>query len=228
MKTPLRNFALMALMLLTAALGSGMRPTRMLADELPPIDLETMVPKQFGDWTLLQLYTASVINPQQQETLERIYSQTLSRTYVNPQGYRIMLSVAYGRDQSKSLELHSPEVCYPAQGFSVQSKARTELTLAGRPVPGIHLETHLGPRHEPITYWNVIGNHVTTTMLDKRLVDLGYNLRGLISDGVLMRISSLDDSNEQAYAKQAQFATALANAIAPDTRARFIGAVATP
>ena len=225
MKTPVRNLVVLLLMLLSAALGSAMRPTHMLADELPPMDLETAIPTAFGDWTVQELYSAPVINPQQQETLERIYSQTLSRTYVNSKGYRIMLSVAYGRNQSKSLELHSPEVCYPAQGFTVLSKAPMSLSMQGQTVPGYHLETSMGPRHEPITYWNVIGEHITTSMLNKRFVDLGYSLRGKIADGVLMRVSSIDPGTDNAYAAQARFSADLVQAISPANRARFIGAM---
>ena len=218
----------MVLMLLISAAGTLLRPSIMLADELPAVDLETLVPQQFGDWHVEQLYSAPVINPQQQETLERIYSQTLSRTYVNGQGYRIMLSVAYGRNQSKSLELHSPEICYPAQGFTVLHKEPAVLVLSGHNVPGIHLETSMGARHEPLTYWNVIGDQITTNMLSKRLVDLGYSVRGRIADGILMRVSSIDADNHNAYAQQARFSNDLALAITPPFRNRFIGAATTP
>ena len=223
MNTPLRNWVVMVLMLVIAAAGTLLRPTIMLADELPPVDLEALVPLRFGDWQVESLYSAPVINPQQQETLERIYSQTLSRTYVNAQGYRIMLSVAYGRNQSKSLELHSPEVCYPAQGFTVLSKAPATLPLGDHTVTGFHLETSMGSRHEPITYWNVIGDQITTNMLSKRLVDLGYSVRGRIADGMLMRVSSIDTNNDNAYAIQARFSNALTQAISPGYRNRFIG-----
>ena len=228
MKTPLRHWVLMVVMGIIAAAGTLLRPTIMLADERPSVDLDRLVPTQFADWRVEQLYSAPVINPQQQETLERIYSQTLSRTYVNRQGYRIMLSVAYGRNQSKSLELHSPEICYPAQGFTVLHKEPATLQLNGHAVQGFHLETSMGPRHEPLTYWNVIGDKISTSMLSKRFVDLGYSVRGRIADGILMRVSSIDNNNDNAYAQQSRFSNDLAQAINPDFRNRFIGAAATP
>jgi len=221
--TPLSSLLLMVLMALSAVAGSAMRPTHMLADELPALDLQTVVPARFGDWTVQELYSAPVINPQQQDLLERIYSQTLSRTYVNSQGYRIMLSIAYGRNQSKSLELHSPEVCYPAQGFTVLHKDSTSFSLLGKSVDGFHLETRMGQRHEPISYWNVIGSHISTSLLDKRLVDLGYSVRGRIADGVLMRVSSIDNDTAHAYEVQSQFSNALLQSISPMYQERFVG-----
>ena len=54
------------------------------------IHLETAVPKQFGDWTKLPDEGGQVVNPQTQELLDKLYSQILTRTYVNKDGYRIM------------------------------------------------------------------------------------------------------------------------------------------
>ncbi|MEO7368289.1 MAG: exosortase C-terminal domain/associated protein EpsI, partial [Gemmatimonadaceae bacterium] len=92
------------------------RPTLRAADEEPPISLEQMIPKEFGDWREEPQRYQQVVNPQTQELLDKLYSQILSRTYVNSAGYRIMLSLAYGTNQRGSLQAHKPEVCYPAQG----------------------------------------------------------------------------------------------------------------
>ena len=87
------------------------------------IVLETAVPKGFGDWTELPDQPTQVVNPQTKELLDSLYSQILTRTYVHKDGYRIMLSMAYGDDQRGGLQAHRPEVCYPAQGFKVVSIA---------------------------------------------------------------------------------------------------------
>jgi EpsI family protein len=56
---------------------------------------------------------------------------------INPQGYRIMLSIAYGKNQSDALQLHKPEICYPAQGFTLLAKQNTPLDLLGKPIAAI-------------------------------------------------------------------------------------------
>src|SRR5687767_12313064 len=105
------SWVLAALMCLAAFGGYAARPSEKAADRGQSLSLDAVVPKQFGEWTELQEQSAQVVNPQTQEILDKIYSQLLSRTYVNKQGYRIMLSMAYGDDQRGALQAHKPEVC---------------------------------------------------------------------------------------------------------------------
>lgn len=223
MKQPLKNLVLLLLMLLSAWLAVALRPTINVADELPPIDLKTMVPTAFGNWREEFNLSAQIIDPQQKQMLDKIYSQTLSRTYVNSQGYRIMLSIAYGKNQSGTLQLHKPEICYPAQGFSLLGTQPAKLDLLGRPVAASRLETSLGQRFEPITYWTIVGDHITSSMTDKRLTEVRYAMRGRIPDGMLVRISSIDKAADSAYVLQSQFASAMIQAISPEYRNRFAG-----
>jgi EpsI family protein len=223
MKLTLKSIALLALMLLSAALGAALRPRISLADERPPINLAAMVPTAFGDWREELNLAAQVVNPQQRDLLDKIYSQTLSRTYVNAQGYRIMLSIAYGKNQSDALQLHKPEICYPAQGFVLLATQRGPIDLLGKPVFATKLATSQGQRFEPITYWTVVGDHVVTSGNDKKWTELRYAMHNRIPDGMLVRMSSIDKDTTNAYAIQNQFATAMVAAIAPENRGRFAG-----
>jgi EpsI family protein len=223
-----KQWVLLALMLLSASLGAALKPTIFIADELPAVDLQTMVPKAFGEWQELPGTLTQVINPQQQETLEKIYSETLSRTYVNAQGYRVMLSIAYGKNQNKGLELHSPEVCYPAQGFTLNDRHSATLNILGKTIAATQIETSLGQRFEPVTFWTTIGTTVPATTVQKRLVEMRYALTGRIPDGFLVRVSSIDKATPNAYAVQARFSNDLMQAIAPHNRPRFAGDFAMP
>lgn len=223
MKMSFKGLALLVMMVITATLGSLLRPHISMADERPPINLATMVPKQFGDWHEDINVVAQVINPQQQETLSKIYSQTLSRTYVNSNGYRIMLSIAYGKNQSDSLQLHKPEVCYPAQGFSLKKLTHGSLHLGNRNIPVTRLLTQLGKRIEPVTYWTVVGDHIVTSGINKKLTEIEYAVDGRIPDGMLIRFSSIDSSASVAYDEQERFANAFMLGIATAQRGRFEG-----
>ena len=223
MKFSMKNVVLLALMLASAGIASALRPTIRLADQLAPINLAAMVPEAFGDWREQRNHTNQVVNPQQKQLLDKIYSETLSRTYVNAAGYRIMLSIAYGKDQSDALQLHKPEVCYPSQGFQLLSKQADTLDLLDRPITAVRLETSLEQRFEPITYWTVVGDQVTTGGLNKKLTEIRYALQGTIPDGMLVRVSSIDNGSKNAYAIHNQFATQMVNAIAPEHRQRFAG-----
>jgi EpsI family protein len=199
------------------------RPSIKSADEKPAISLETMIPKQFGDWRDEPQRTSQIINPQTQELLDKIYSQILTRTYINSQGYRIMMSLAYGSDQRGSLQAHRPEVCYPAQGFKVHNTQALPLSTPVGDIPAQRLMTSLGPRQEPVTYWFTVGDTVVQSKMSKRLVELNYGLTGRIPDGLLFRISSIDGDQARANRIHDQFVNQLMQAIPADHRMRISG-----
>lgn len=223
MKLPVKNIILLALMLMSSVLAVAMRPTISLADERPPIDLKSMVPTSFGDWQEQLSVTHQVINPQQKQMLDSTYSETLSRTYINREGYRIMLSIAYGKNQSDALQLHRPESCYPAQGFILVARQPGAIDLRGKPIAAMRLVTSLDQRFEPITYWAVVGDQTTTLDFHKKLIEFRYAMHNRIPDGMLVRVSSIDANTGNAYMMQNKFSTALVEAIAPEHRNRFSG-----
>jgi EpsI family protein len=223
MKPSARSFTLLALMVVSAALGAALRPRISLADELAPIDLAAVVPKTFGEWHEEVNRVAQLVNPQQRNMLDKIYSQTLNRTYVNSQGYRVMLSIAYGKNQSDALQLHKPELCYPAQGFTLLEKRSTALNIPGRPISATRLTTSLGQRFEPITYWTVVGDHIVTNGIDKKLAELRYAVGNRIPDGMLVRVSSIDPDTQNALKTQARFAADLVQSLPNALASRFAG-----
>jgi EpsI family protein len=146
MKLNLKNNLLLLLMVLSSAVATKFTPSSSLADELPKIYLKTMVPSEFGDWKEVLNTSTQIIDPQQKKTIEEIYSETFSKTYTNQVGYRIMLSIAYGKNQRDSLQLHKPEVCYPAQGFTLLSQSKDEISNLGeskKKIPITRLTTSL-------------------------------------------------------------------------------------
>ena len=223
MRVSMRNAVLLVLMLLSAGLAAALRPTISLANERPPIELKSMVPTSFGDWRQLERSGAYIIDPQTKQKLDAIYSETLSRTYVDSKGYQIMLSIAYGKNQSDALQLHKPEVCYPAQGFQLTEKYSRVLATADVMLPTTRLMTKLDRRLEPVTYWTVIGDYVTTSGVDKKMIEMRYALNNRVPDGMLVRVSSIDGNIESAYKYQDQFAQQMLAAIAPQNRQRFSG-----
>lgn len=212
-----------ALMTLTAASANHVRPTHHFADTRGGRTLTKIVPAQFGHWTQQNLSTG-IINPQQQQMLDSLYAEQVSRTYVSDSGYRIMLSIAYGKDQSDSFQVHLPEICYPAQGFQVLSGERVQLQTAYGSIPAKQLKTsYQGQRVEPVTYWTTIGNHAVQSGTDKKLKEMRYALDGQIADGLLFRVSSVDADLPRALAAQQAFITDLLASLTPEDRLRLAG-----
>jgi EpsI family protein len=192
------------------------------------IVLETAVPRDFGDWTALKSEPNQVVNPQTEALLKSIYSQILTRTYVHKDGYRIMLSLAYGDDQTGGLQAHRPEICYPAQGFRLTSQADAELPTAYGPIEVRRLTTVLKTRREPVTYWLTIGDEVIRDRMQKRLAAIRLAFTGQIPDGLLFRASSIDEDHARAFAMQQRFVSDLMSAIQdPETRRKLSG-LSTP
>lgn len=223
MSTMRIGFLIAALMIAASVGAIVARPSTKVADLSPAISLENMIPKQFGDWREEPRRLLQVVNPQTQELLDKIYAQILSRVYVNAEGYRIMLSLAYGSDQSGSLQAHKPEVCYPAQGFTLHSNEPTQLSTEFGAIPVRRLFTSMGARQEPVTYWFTVGDTAVIGKTQKRLVDLRYGLTGRIPDGLLFRISSIDPDKARAYRFQDQFINELLSSVPPADRKRLSG-----
>ena len=215
---------LIAGLMVMASIGAVVaRPTVKAADEEPPISLEQMIPKQFGDWHEEPQRYVQVVNPQTQELLDKLYSQILSRVYVNSAGYRIMLSLAYGSNQRGSLQAHKPEVCYPAQGFAIEKNEVAQFESPFGEIPVRRLYSHLGQRYEPVTYWFTVGDTAIKSGTQKRLVELRFGLTGRIPDGLLYRVSSVDRDESRAFRMQDDFSAELLKAVPPSERRRLSG-----
>lgn len=186
-------------------------------------DLVTMFPSRFGAWEIDPAVVPVLPNPELQQVIRETYDQTLARTYRNPAGERVMLSVAYGGRQREDMNTHRPEVCYPAQGLSLRKDSwRDHLDVGGVELPVRRLVAGNGRRNEPITYWLVLGRQVAEFGLQHRWVTLKYGLTGAIPDGMLVRVSSLGDE-APAFALQDRFVRDMLAALAPADRQRLLG-----
>jgi EpsI family protein len=212
-----------ALMALATAGGIAARPTPKPPGSAPRYLLEETVPRQFGEWRVLPETAMQVVNPQTKELLDKLYSQILSRTYVNAQGYRVMLSLAYGDEQRGDLAAHKPEVCYPAQGFKLHFNDPAQIPTPFGAIGARRLGTSLGRRVEPVTYWFTMGDRPVTSKWEQRLVEIRLGLTGEVPDGLLFRVSSLDDQPERAFRIQDAFVNDLLKAVPPRSRLRLSG-----
>lgn len=201
-----------------------MIPDQLLAETLPPIALEQIVPKNFGEWSAVDTENLTVTNPQQQEQLEKIYADTLSRTYQTPDGKIFMLSIAYGRNQSDDTAVHYPEVCYPAQGLQILSRRTGKVALSGRELPVKQLVAERQHVAEPITYWVVVGTEVVADGTAQKLAQIRYGMKGVIPDGMIVRVSSLGADPEAEYELQRRFLEAMVESLSAEMRPRFAGA----
>lgn len=222
-KLSLKVLVVASCMVCTAGLAHLAKPTEHLSDSIGKPDLENLFPTSFAGWQVDRFATVIQPSPDVQAKLASTYNQVLTRTYMNAKSERIMLSVAYGGDQSNGTRAHRPEVCYPAQGFQITYSAQSSVSVVGQSLPVRQLMSKLGSRNEPITYWVVVGGQVATSHFDQRMAELRYSLRGLIADGMLVRVSSIGADMTAGHDLQQRFLADLANAQTSDARARVFG-----
>jgi EpsI family protein len=219
-----RVLVLVALMGVAAAIGQFMRPSYRLSEHKPLVKLETQVPEAFGEWKLDRSMVPVVPDPNLQSMLDALYSQTLARTYINATGQRIMLSIAYGSDQgNEATAVHRPEFCYSAQGFRVRVVGKEQISIGGTQLPVARLVAQLGQRNEPIMYWVTLDEAATLPGLGRKLQQIRYGLRGEIPDGMLVRVSSISNSEPDSFAAQQRFLEQLFTAVPAEVRVRYFG-----
>ena len=214
-----------ALVLMAAAWSSAewLRPRAYWADEIGSPHYADLLPQQFGDWVTLPDASAVVVNPAQAEMIERIYSETVAHAYANRRtGRVVMVSLAYGRDQSTDTQLHTPDMCYPSQGFRVLSFQKAPIYTLWGSLPVVRMKASLGQRTEPVTYFVRTGDVVTDGAFRRNLARLGLAVRGFKMDGLLVRVSEVTNSDD-AFDVQEQFLKSLLGSMSAKDRVKFIG-----
>jgi len=220
----LRTGIVVAVLMIAAPVPAWLlTPSKSIADTAPQIDLEKAIPKQFGGWRMIEGGVSLVPAAAQEEALNAIYSQIVSRTYINGQGERIMLSVAYGSTQTKQLRAHRQEVCYAAQGFKIDTLRKENISIKGIEVPATRMLATMGSRSEPVTYWFTMGNQVVRSYLDRELVQMKYAVSGYLPDGYLFRMSTISKDPKKAFENQHRFATELFTAMDKRLVTRLLG-----
>src|SRR5262249_23751861 len=123
--TSRRNFLIGAACVLSAGTAVAMKPTRKVSLMPPGVKLSSILPAQFGGWTSRDV--SDFYAPETPDSLlARLYGETVGRIY-SKGGTDIMMLMAHGDSQSNELQLHRPEVCYPAFGFAIVKSDPVEL-----------------------------------------------------------------------------------------------------
>jgi len=214
-------------LLLAAASGAVVTPHRRLADELPPLDLEADIPRHLTDWRIDRAIVPILPSADVQDRLDKLYNRVLARTYVNANGDRVMFLIAYGADQADRTTLaHIPEACYSSQGFDVVSTTLATIALGTRSLELVRLKTRRGARVEPVSYWTTVGDMALVGDVGRRWARARYALRGIIPDGMLVRVSSIDVDEARAFNLQAGFVADLFMNLPSSIQMRIFGVTA--
>lgn len=171
-------------------------------------DFEKLIPKTIGSW---QFKTSSgVILPPPDALSDRLYDNLVTRVYSAPEDPAIMFLTAYSNTQDGVLQVHRPEICYPAGGYSLTPTRpiAIENGLGGNISANVFTATGRD-RTEHVLYWTRIGNQFPLTWAEQRLAVIRANLGGIIPDGVLVRASLIAPTMDEAMPYLTKFAAQL-------------------
>jgi len=186
--------------------------------------LQDIMPASFADWTSTDV--TDLVAPKEEGSLaSRVYGQTVERIYRQaPSQNEIMMLTAWGNTQTSELQLHRPEICYPAFGFELSGNQPVQLPLPGGvTLPARRLTADAPERRENIIYWTRLGEFFPVEGHEQRYDRLRTAMAGYVADGVLARLSMLSADPSPAFAAMIAFVPALVAAMATNARPVLIG-----
>lgn len=218
-----RMFAIGAALLAGGTLAAVRQP-KVSASPIRKAALEALMPLQVGAWRFEN--ALGIVLPPPDALSDSLYSGLVTRTYTAPGRAAIMFLVAYSNIQDGMLQVHRPEVCYPAGGYAL-SPTRVEPIAdgVGGKIPANIFSADGVSRTEQVLYWTRIGSSFPGTWAAQRLKIVEANLAGVIPDGALVRMSTLAPDMESALPDLAAFAAELIRA-APAAGRRLLAGVA--
>lgn len=208
------------------AFASWLKPHVTWFEHIGSPQFEQITPRQFGDWVeITEAAGSTIVDPEQQYAINNLYTQTVSRIYEQrASGRRIMLSLAYGDNQTFSKQLHRPESCYSSQGFNIENLHEDRVQTIDRSINVNRMRASAGSRLEYVTYWIRIGDGIISgpsTALNVARLQMG--LKGYITDGLLFRVSEVGDNEALSNALQDQFIRDFLQVLSPAQQSMMVG-----
>ena len=215
-----RRAMLAGLLMLSAAGVAAVRKPNLPLHYLGNRKLGDIIPTQVGRWSFVA--SSGVVVPPEDQLQSALYSDLLTRIYSDG-NQAIMLLVAYGANQTGFLQVHRPEFCYTAAGFKLSNPHEHVVRLS--PTISVRSQSLDAMRDgviEKLIYWTRIGNHMPPSWTQQKLTIAEDNLRRIIPDATLVRISTLIQGEEQALGVIDDFTRSLIEAVPLAQRRVFV------
>jgi len=209
---------------LLAGLGAAclaLRPSGPLAPGEPEEQARLELPDGFGEWQSIAL-DELILWPD--DTLSpAIYRQIVAKRYHHPNGTTVTAVIALASAQNYLMQLHRPESCYPASGFTIEENARFSLPLHGFHLPARFMRARRGSRQDAVLYWTRIGQKFPQDLWGQRLAMAKDALLRDPQTGILARFSVTNEEDGAAESELAAFVQSLFLRLSPEGRTTLFG-----
>jgi EpsI family protein len=211
-----RRQVLAGVLMASAAVVAAARKPNVRLDYLGPHKLEDIVPTRMGRWRFVT--TSGLVIPPNDQLALAIYSQLLTRVYSDGVN-TIMLLIAYSASETGFLQVHRPEFCYTAAGYTLFDFARHSVPLRGsEKFTANSLTATRDASTEKLLYWTRIGNHIPLSWAEQKLTFAEDNLKRLIPDAALIRVSTSNLDDAQSLAIIDEFVGEMIASVSPPLR----------
>jgi EpsI family protein len=183
-----------------------------------------IVPRTFGGWASQDV--SDLVKPLEPGSLAaRLYGEEVARRYVDAASQaEVAVLLAHGDSQTDQLQLHRPEVCYPAVGYAILSSVVRDVPLPGGvSLPTRRLVASSPDRREHIVYWTRLGEFFPVNASQQRRDQIMTTLGGYIADGLLARFSVAGADAQSAFNVLQAFIPAMVVATPARDRPALIG-----
>lgn len=173
------------------------------------------IPERVAGWVSRR--SQEIVLPPQDDS-NKLYENQETRIYEGQGLPSIMFLIAFSSVQQNDVHVHRPEVCYPAGGFPITKNEATSIAFAGREFAARELIASRGGLNERIIYWIRVGKFFPTSWRDQRIVMAMSNLTGSIPDGVLLRVSTIENLESNTSPALRNFLEAFLGEVTPAFR----------
>ena len=215
-----RRKLLLGLLFCSAAGVAVWRTPRKHIDLLGRQKLDDLVPKNIASWKFVA--ASGLVIPPEDQLSRLLYSQLLTRVYSDGVNPPVMLLIAQSGSQTGVLQVHRPETCYTAGGFTITRLAPHRIPLGSAVLQANLMDATAEGTTEHVLYWTRVGDRVPASWREQKIAVAEQNLRGLVPDAILVRISTVTNDPSAASATLDAFARALIGSIPPQRRSVFI------
>jgi len=214
-----RKFGLGLAFASVAGMAAARLPNKNL-DYLGKQKLESVIPDKIGRWNYVS--SSGLVVPPEDQMIRALYSQLVTRVYSDGSGPPIMLLVAQSATQTGILQIHRPEICYTAGGYQLSAIEPHVVGLPWGRLPTLSMSATSDSRTEQLVYWTRIGDHLPKSWREQRMVVAMDNLRRIIPDAIMVRVSTFGNDKTRALASMDEFIVSLMNSVSPQVRRVFI------
>lgn len=185
-------------MIIGAGLGlagaiSVFRTPQPVQSPIPSNIFRDGIPSRIAGWTSRR--STELVLP----TLDdgaKIYENVETRIYEGPNIPSIMFLIAFSSIQHNNIQVHRPEVCYSVSGYPITWTKTTRIEILNKQYDGRELVADRGGFNERIIYFVRVADQFATDWSQQRFAMARSYLSGTIPDGVLFRVSMIEEPDQ--------------------------------